>query len=219
VSAREAESRNADDLRLLEGVKRGDEEAFRQLVERYSGQLLRVAQMYVSSRAVAEEVVQEAWLGMMRGAERFEGRSSVKTWLFRILANIARTRARKEARSIPFSSAAGPEDADQPLLDPSRFQSAQDPRPNWWSAPPSAWPTPEDSLLEGEALRVILSEIEKLPDSQREVVTLRDVEGWSSEDVRNALEITDTNQRVLLHRGRTKLRAALEAYFGAVRTP
>jgi RNA polymerase sigma-70 factor, ECF subfamily len=207
------------DERLLDGVVAGDDRAFSELVGRYSGQLLRVAQMYVSSRAVAEEVVQETWLGVMKGAERFEGRSSVKTWLFRILANIARTRGRKEARSIPFSSAAGPEDADEPLLDPSRFQSAQGQRPNWWAAPPSAWPTPEDSLLQGEALKVILSEIEKLPDSQREVVTLRDVEGWSSKEVRNALEITDTNQRVLLHRGRTKLRAALEAYFGAVSTP
>jgi RNA polymerase sigma-70 factor (ECF subfamily) len=203
----------------LEGVRDGDESAFAELVRRYHGQLLRVAQMYVPSRAVAEEVVQDTWLGVMRGAERFEGRSSVKTWLFRILMNVARTKARKEGRSIPFSSAAGPEEADEPLVDPSRFQSAQDPRPNWWSAPPSAWPTPEDSLLRGEALRVILGAIEELPDSQREVVTLRDVEGWSSEEVRNALEITDTNQRVLLHRGRTKVRAALEAYFGALRTP
>ena len=212
-------SERDQDLRLLEGVREGDEQAFEALVRRYSGQLLRVAQMYVPSRAVAEEVVQETWLGVLRGAERFEGRSSVKTWLFRILVNVARTRARKESRSIPFSSAAGPADADEPLLDPSRFQSAQDRQPNWWSAPPSAWPLPEDSLLGGEALRVILGAIEELPDSQREVVTLRDVEGWSAEEVRNALEITDTNQRVLLHRGRTKLRAALESYFGAVQTP
>jgi len=210
---------DADDLQLLRGVRDGDEAAFAELVMRHQGQLLRIAQVYVSSRALAEEVVQETWLGVIRGAERFEGRSSVKTWIFRILANIARTRAKKEARSIPFSSAAGPEEVDEPLLDPSRFQSAQDPAPNQWSAPPLAWPTPEDSLLTGEAREMLLKEIEKLPPAQREVVTLRDVQGWSSKEVCNALEISETNQRVLLHRGRTKLRAALEEYFGAVGAP
>lgn len=211
--------KEADDLELLQGVRDGNEGAFAELVMRHHGQLLRIAQMYVPSRAVAEEVVQETWLGVMRGAERFEGRSSVKTWLFRILANIARTRARKEARSIPFSSAAGPEQADKPLLEPSRFQSAQDPAPNHWSAPPLSWPTPEDSLLMGEAREMLLKQIEQLPPAQREVVTLRDVQGWSSREVRNALDISETNQRVLLHRGRTKLRAALEEYFGAVGAP
>jgi RNA polymerase sigma-70 factor (ECF subfamily) len=209
----------ADDLRLLQGVRDGDEGAFAELVMRYHGQLLRIAQIYVPSRAVAEEVVQDAWIGVMRGAERFEGRSSVKTWLFRVLTNIARTRAKKEARSIPFSSAAGPEEADQPLLDPTRFQSAQDPAPNHWSAPPAAWPTPEDSLLTGEVRELLLREIERLPPAQREVVTLRDVHGWSSKEVCNSLEISETNQRVLLHRGRTKLRAAVEEYFGAVGAP
>jgi RNA polymerase sigma-70 factor, ECF subfamily len=211
--------KETDDLQLLQGVRDGDEAAFAELVMRYHGQLLRMAQMYVPSRAVAEEVVQETWIGVLRGAERFEGRSSVKTWLFRILANIARTRAKKEARSIPFSSAAGPDEADGPLLDPTRFQSAQDPAPNDWSAPPLAWPTPEDSLLAGEARQMLLRQIEQLPPAQREVVTLRDIYGWGSKDVCNALEISETNQRVLLHRGRTKLRAALEDYFGAVGAP
>jgi RNA polymerase sigma-70 factor (ECF subfamily) len=210
---------DADDSRLLQGIRDGDDGAFAELVRRYHGQLLRIAQMYVPSRAVAEEVVQETWIGVLRGAERFEGRSSVKTWLFRILANIARTRAKKEARSIPFSSAAGPEETNEPLLDPSRFQSARDPAPNDWSAPPLAWPTPEDSLLTGEARAMLLRQIEQLPPAQREVVTLRDIHGWSSKEVCNALEISETNQRVLLHRGRTKLRAALEEYFGAVGAP
>jgi RNA polymerase sigma-70 factor (ECF subfamily) len=214
----ERSTRDAEDARLLEGIRGGDEAAFTALVRRYTPQLLRVARMYAPSRAVAEEAVQETWIGVMRGAERFEGRSSVKTWLFRILANVARTKARKEGRSIPFSSAApAREDPGGPAVDADRFLPPDDARaPGAWATPPSAWPVPEERLLEGEARDLILREIAGLPPAQREVITLRDIEGWSSEDVRNALEITDTNQRVLLHRARSRVRSALESYFSAV---
>jgi len=175
---------------------------------------------YVRSRAVAEEVVQETWIGVLRGIDRFEGRSSFKTWLFRILANTAKTRGAREARSAPFSSLApgpgGEEGGGEPAVDPERFLPADDPsRPRGWALAPTPWPAPEERLLSAEVQAVILGAIDALPPAQRETITLRDVEGWSSEEVRNALEISETNQRVLLHRARSKVRAAVEAYFGA----
>jgi RNA polymerase sigma-70 factor (ECF subfamily) len=206
-----------DDQELVAALRAGDEAAFASLVDSYSGALMRLARMYVSSAAVAEEVVQETWLGVIRGIDRFEGRSSLKTWIFRILVNNAKTRGQREGRSIPFSSVARPGDGDEPAVDPDRFlpaDSAQD--PGHWALGPSPWPTPEERLLSGETRDLILEAIKELPAAQREVVTLRDVEGWSSKDVRNALEISETNQRVLLHRGRTKVRAALEKHFGAM---
>jgi RNA polymerase sigma-70 factor, ECF subfamily len=175
---------------------------------------LRVAMMYVSSRAVAEEVVQETWLGVLKGVDRFEGRSSLKTWLFRILVNTAKTRGEREGRSIPFSAsiAAGP---DEPTVEPGRFFPPGHEQAGGWSLGPTRWETPEERLLAGESRDVILRTIESLPPAQREVITMRDVEGWPSNEVCNALEITETNQRVLLHRARSKVRAALERYFGA----
>jgi RNA polymerase sigma-70 factor (ECF subfamily) len=165
----------------------------------YQAALVRVAQIYVSSRAVAEEVVQETWLAVLNGIDRFEGRSSLKTWIFRIVANRAKTRGQREARSRPFSAL-----ESEASVDPGRFVEGQ------WSAPPESWP--EERLLGAETLRVIGDAIEALPPSQRAVITLRDVQGWSAEEVRNALELSETNERVLLHRARAKVRAALEAY-------
>lgn len=195
----------------MAALRRGDEAAFMELVEELGPTLLRVARMYVPSAAVAEEVVQETWIGVLNGIDRFEGRSSLKTWVFRILANIAKTRGERERRSIPFSSAARAA-ADEPSVDPDRFLPAGDEQARAWALGPVPWPGPEESLLAGETRDVILAAIEKLPPAQREVITLRDVDGWSSEEVRNALEISETNQRVLLHRARSKVRGAVELH-------
>ena len=188
-----------EEMRLVEALRNRDEQAFAQLIRMYQSGLVRVAQMYVSSRAIAEDVVQESWLAVLNGIDRFEGRSSLKTWIFRIVANRAKTRGQREARSRPFSSL-----EPEASVDPERFVHGQ------WSAPPASWP--EEELLGAETLRVIGDAIESLPASQRAVITLRDVQGWSAEEVRNALELSETNERVLLHRARAKVRAALEAY-------
>jgi len=198
------------DVRLVEGLRAGDEAAFVALMREYGAGMLRVAMMYVSSRAVAEEVVQEAWLGVLKGIGRFEGRSSLKTWLFRIVANTAKTRGIREARSVPFS-ALGDDAGDEPTVDPDRFLGSGERFPGHWAAPPQAW-APEGRLLSQEVLDVIEREIDRLPPAQRAVITMRDVQGLTSEEVCNALDLTETNQRVLLHRARAKVRSALEEY-------
>jgi RNA polymerase sigma-70 factor, ECF subfamily len=201
---------------LLESLKAGDERAFASLIDEYSSSLLGVAMRYVSSRAVAEEVVQETWLGVINGIDRFEGRSSLKTWIFRILTNTANTRGQRERRMVPFS-ALGPADHDEPSVDADRFFPPDHARyPDHWALGPTAWETPEEGLLSAETRELILRAIDELPEAQRTVVTLRDVQGWSPEEVCDALQLSDVNQRVLLHRARTKVRAALESYFGAV---
>jgi RNA polymerase sigma-70 factor (ECF subfamily) len=208
----------AADARLIEALRKGDEAAFAELIDAYQSMLLRLARMYVSTEAVAQEVVQETWLGVIKGLDRFEGRSSLKTWIFRILVNTAQTRGKREARSIPFSSAADPgDDPGGPSVDADRFLPADHSRwPGHWALGPTSWETPEQSLLSGEARDRILAAIGELPPAQRELITLRDIEGWSAEDARNALGVSETNQRVLLHRARSKVRAAVERYFGAM---
>jgi RNA polymerase sigma-70 factor (ECF subfamily) len=197
--------------RLVEALRAGDQAAFEQLIRMYNASLLRVARIYVSSRSVAEEVVQETWLGVLNGIGRFEGRSSLKTWIFRILTNTAKTRGLRESRSIPFSALEDPVRTPESAVDPARFLPADDPvDPGGWAIPPA--PLPEQALLARETLDVIEGAIEALPPAQRAVITLRDVEGWSSEEIRNALEVSKTNQRVLLHRARSKVRRALEEY-------
>lgn len=200
-----------DELALVEALRRREEAAFVQLVEGYGAALLRLAQTFVRTRAVAEEVVQETWLGVLNGIERFEGRSSLRTWIFRILTNVAKTRAVREGRSMPFSTLES-ETEEGPLLDPSRFVRKGEPWEGHWQSFPGPWGEPEERLLASEARSVIAAAIDGLPPGQRAVVTLRDVEGWSSEETCNALEISETNQRVLLHRARTKVRLALETY-------
>jgi RNA polymerase sigma-70 factor (ECF subfamily) len=203
---------SSEEMRLVDGLRAGDEAAFVELMRLYGASMLRVAQLYVRSRAVAEEVVQESWLAVFKGISRFEGRSSLKTWLFRILTNTAKTRAVREGRSIPFSALAGDEE-DEPSVDPDRFLGPDERFPGHWSAPPSSWAgEPEERLVAAETLDVINAEIEKLPRPQALVITMRDIEGFTSEEVCNALEISETNQRVLLHRARTKVRRALEDY-------
>jgi len=200
-------SRDVDDTQLVAALRAGDRQAYEELVERYTPSLLRVAALFTPTRAVAEEVVQDTWLGVLRGIEGFEGRSSLKTWLFRILTNTAKTRGARERRTLPFSALAGAEvDAAEPVVDADRF----DPQDGHWSQPPGQWP--EERLVAAETRDVIRAAIDGLPPAQRAVVSLRDVEGWSSEEVRDALGLTEVNQRVLLHRGRSKVRTALEAY-------
>jgi RNA polymerase sigma-70 factor, ECF subfamily len=196
------------DAELVDALRDGDERAFRELMESCDSALLRVAMIHVGSRAVAEEVVQETWLGVIRGLDRFEGRSSLKTWIFRILTNVASSRGAREARSLPFSSLGG--DGAEPL-GPDRFLGADHGRlAGHWALAPSRWPTPEERLLAGESGDVIAAAIEGLPPAQRAVVALRDVEGWSAAEVCNVLDISETNQRVLLHRARSKVRQACE---------
>ena len=178
-----------------------------ELVDRLAPSMRRVARMFVSSDAVADEVVQEAWVGVLQGLGGYEGRASLRTWIFRILVNIAKTRGQREARSVPFATLAG-DDLDEPTWDPGAFNANGN-----WSTLPFDWRGMPDERVAGhETLAVIGRAIEALPPMQAEVIRLRDVLGWSSDEVRNALDLTDTNQRVLLHRARTKVRAAVEAH-------
>jgi RNA polymerase sigma-70 factor (ECF subfamily) len=200
-----------EDAQLVDGLRARDEAAFAALMRMYGAGMLRVAQMYVSSRSVAEEVVQEAWLAVLKGIDRFEGRSSIKTWLFRIVANTAKTRGVREARTTPFSSLARAE--NDATVSPDRFLGSGERFPGHWAVPPSTWAgVPEERLLATETMDVIRRAIERLPPSQRAVLTLRDLEGFSADEVCNALDLTETNGRVLLHRARAKVRTALEEY-------
>ena len=199
------------EAQLLEALRAGDEDAFRALVREYQPSLVRVARIYVPTQAAAEDVAAETWLGVLKGLDRFEGRSSLRTWIFRILTNIAKTRAVRDRRTLPFSALQEPGRVPEAAVDADRFLDPEHPRwPGHWAAQPEAWP--EEALLAAETREVIADAIEALPATQRAVISLRDVEGWSSEEVRNALELSETNQRVLLHRARSKVRAALESY-------
>jgi RNA polymerase sigma-70 factor (ECF subfamily) len=203
--------------RLLERLRAGDQAAFMELVDRHSGAMLRVAQLFVPSRAVAEEVVQETWVGVLRGLDGFEGRSSLRTWMFRILTNRAKTRGERESRTVPFSALASREaEGDDAAVDADRFTRPDGGGPGFWAEPPRRWEdSPERSLQSAETVELVRGAVEKLPEAQRLVITMRDLEGWPSVEVCNALEISETNQRVLLHRARSKVRAALEGYFDA----
>jgi RNA polymerase sigma-70 factor (ECF subfamily) len=207
------EAVGTDDDALVARLRAGDEDAFRELLGRYDAPLRRVARTYVATDAAADEVVADTWLGVLKGIDRFEQRSSLKTWIFRILMNIARTRGTRDKRSIPFSSL-GSDDDDEPTIAPERFQGPEGPHPGGWAAFPTRWHDhPEIRALGHETLDVVRDALAMLPPAQQEVVRLRDLEGWTSVEVCNALGLTETNQRVLLHRGRAKLRAALERYF------
>jgi RNA polymerase sigma-70 factor (ECF subfamily) len=199
------------DQALVDALRDGDEETFRRLVREWHSPLLRVAQIFVPTRAIAEDVVQETWLRVLGALDRFEGRSSLKTWVFRILVNTAKTRAQREGRVLPFSSLHDPGRVPEASVDAERFRPEDDDRfPGHWSAPPAD--LPEERLLAAETRDVIARAIDVLPPGPRAVISLRDVEGWSSDEVRNALDISEVNQRVLLHRARAKVRAALEDY-------
>ena len=208
-------TRTEDERALVAALRRGDESAFATLVDRHSAGLLRLARTYVSSVAVAEDVVQETWLALLRGLDRFEERSTIKTWLFRVAANIARTRGVQERRTTPFSSLG--DDEQGPTVDPSRFRPPDDPDwPHHWAAPPQRWDTsPEARLMAYETREQLAQALAALPPRQRSVVALRDVEGLTADEVCELLDLSAGNQRVLLHRGRARLRQALEDYLGA----
>lgn len=203
-----------DDAELVAALRSRDEAAFTALVERHHPGLVRLARSFVSTQAAAEEVAQETWLAVLRGIDSFEERSSLKTWLFRILVNRAKARGVREARTVPFSSLAGEPGEDRPSVDPDRFLDQAHPRwPGHWAAPPLRFgDLPEERLLSRETRAVIADAIAELPASQRRVIELRDVEGMSSEECCALLELSEGNQRVLLHRARSRVRGALERY-------
>jgi len=205
-----------DERRLLAAVLAGDESAFAALVDAHSSWMLRTALLHVSSRAVAEEVVQEAWLSVLRALDGFEGRSSFRTWLFTIVVNAARKQAARERRSTAFSSLASPRTgvAEQGSLVDRMFDGSHPRWANMWNTVVDPWDRlPEERVLSGEVLRTIETAVHGLPPAQRAVFQLRDREGWSAAEVCNALELSDSNQRVLLHRARLSVRQALEEYF------
>lgn len=208
----------ADEVDLLRRLRERDEAAFESIVDAWSGAMLHVARMYVSTTDSAEEVVQDAWLGVLRGLNAFEGRSSLRTWVFRILVNTAKSRGVRERRVVPFSSLLDVAQ-DAPTVDPSRFQMPDEALPGHWNetGAPSSWPTPENAALSAE-LRTLLSRvIARLPARQRAVLVLRDVQGYSSQEVCDLLDLSAENQRVLLHRARAKARAILEGAGDLVR--
>ncbi len=206
-----------DDARLVAALRRGDEAAFVTLVDRYHATLSRLAAMYVRDRAVADEVVQETWLGVLRGIDRFEGRASLRTWLARILINRAKSHGKCERRAVPFSSLGASDDANLAgsAIDPARFLPPGHPSAGHWASALVSWDEdPEGRLLSREAEACVEQAIAALPPNQRAVITLRDVEGWTAGEVCHALGLSETNQRQLLHRARSKVRRALEQELG-----
>ena len=196
-----------DDQRAVALLRAGDEQAFEALVARHYATMMAVARTYVRSRSVAEDVVQESWLGVLQSLDRFEGRSSLKTWIIAIVVNKAKTRAAREGRSVPFTAL----ERDEPAVDPSRFRGRGEIYPGHWRAAPSTEVVTQDR----ETLRVAMRAIADLPPAQQTVIRMRDLEGSSSDEVCSTLEISAANQRVLLHRARSRVRAALEVHLGA----
>jgi RNA polymerase sigma-70 factor (ECF subfamily) len=200
-----------DDLEIVERLRAGDEAVFMDLVERLQPSMLRVARMYVATQAVAEDCVQDAWVGVLQGIDRFEGRSSLRTWIFRILVNIAKTRGQREGRSLPFGSLAA-EGEDEPTVPAESFVRSSDSAGAWSTLPEDWRGVPEDRLIARETIGVVAAALDDLPPTQAAVIRMRDVLGMSSEEVRNALGLSETNQRVLLHRARARVRRALDDY-------
>ena len=210
-----AASETFEEVDLLERLRAGDELAFEELVDRHHPTMVAVARTHVKTDAAAEEVAQDAWLGVLKGLDRFEGRSSLKTWIMRILVNTAITRGVRDTRSVPFSSLVS-EEEDAPVVDAERFRRPGDAFAGHWDGYPTDWSShPEDALLGRETLELVKHAIADLPVTQQTVITLRDIEGWSAPEVCAALEISDGNQRLLLHRARSGVRAALEGHLDA----
>jgi RNA polymerase sigma-70 factor (ECF subfamily) len=201
------------DTVIVARLRARDESMFAALLDAWSPGMLRVARVYVADEHAAQDVVQEAWLGVLRGIAGFEFRASLRTWAYRILVNRAISRGSRDARVIPASSLTPTAEDYAPTVDPARFRGSDDPYPGHWRSHPARWPTPESELLAQETRRYLAAALQQLPTRQRIVVTLRDVEGYSSEQVCEILEISQANQRVLLHRARAALRTALEGHF------
>jgi RNA polymerase sigma-70 factor (ECF subfamily) len=201
----------ASDAETVAALRAGDERTFRELFERNYPKMKRVARGYVGSEAVAEEIVQDTWMAIVTGIDRFQGRSTLGTWIFSILTNQAKSHSARERRAMPFSSisASGP---GEPVVDPDRFQNDDEAWPGHWATPPRPWQKPERRLLSLEARQRLKEALANLPDRQRVIVALRDVEGLMAEEVCELLDLSQENQRVLLHRGRSRLRAVLEEY-------
>lgn len=204
--------RTGDDRDLVSALRAGDEQTFAALIDGWSGSMLRMARQHVQTDSIAEEVVQETWLGVLTGLDKFRGESSLRTWVYRILVNQAKTRGERERRTVPFASLT---DEDGPTVDPSRFQTAADPHPGGWRQFPEEWP--EQSVLAGEVHDVVARALDELPPRQRVVVAMRDLDGHSAQEVSDLLTISLGNQRVLLHRGRAVVRAHLERYYDSAR--
>ncbi len=205
---------SSEDLRLVERLRSGDEQVFTDLVNRYHGSLVRLASMHVSDRSIAEEVVQDTWMAVLEGLDRFEGRSSLKTWIFSILTNKAKTRGVRESRSIPASALMRDEDeADEPAVDPSWWQRSGHWK-DYWTNYPQSWDegTPEKALLDKEGATLLTEAIGALPPRLKQIIVLRDIEGLEAEEVCAILAVSDANQRVLLHRARARVRTMLEGY-------
>jgi len=203
-----------EERRLLSRLRAGDEAAFASLVDQHHSSLLRLAMAHVPDRSVAEEVVQETWIGVLEGLDRFEGRSSLKTWIFRILTNKAKTRGVRESRHTTFSDlGTSHDDSDEPSIDPSRFRSSGH-WTDYWASYPQPWDeeTPEKVFLTKEGAAYLEQAIEALPSNLRRILILRDVEGLDSKEVCDILGISEVNQRVMLHRARSRVRGALERY-------
>ena len=204
-----------DEQQLIERLKARDENAFLELVELYYGYLVTLADIYVSDKAIAEEVVQDAWLAVLRGIDRFEGRASFKTWISRIVMNLARTRGVRESRFLNFSAFTDDKAGrSEPAVDPAQFQIEGSDYPDHWSVAPRQWSAdPESQLLTGEMMAVLYAAVDLLPEVQRLVLTMRDVNGYTPAEVCNILSISETNQRVLLHRARSKVRGIVDNHF------
>jgi len=208
-------SGRSEDLRLVAAIRAGDERAFRSLVERHNVAMVRLAGAYVPPGA-AEEVTQEAWIGVLKGLHKFEGRSSLKAWIFRILINCAQQRGSREARAVPFSALE--DESQEAAVGKERFLDADHPRwPGHWVSYPETWS--DERMISEETLAMVAKAMEGLPHAQREVMRLRDVEGWTSAEVCEALEISEANQRVLLHRARSKVRQTIEPYMSGGGAP
>lgn len=205
---------SADERALLDRLRAGDRSAFAALVAHHGGALLRFATTFVRDRALAEEIVQDTWLAALDHLHAFEGRSALRSWLFQIAANRARTRLAREGRSIPFSALGPLDDPDAPAASPDRFDAT-----GHWRQPIDAWSDEDpERLAQGAETRSAIEQaIAALPDAQRAVITLRDVEGLEAEEICNLLGLTLSNQRVLLHRARTRVRQALETYMAGAR--
>ena len=210
--------RDADEKGLIVRLRDGDEAAFVTLVDCYHGAMIRVARGFVRDHATAEEVVQDAWVGVLKGLAAFEGRSSLKSWIFAIVVNRAKTRGSQEARTTPFSALAAEEASGaQRAVDPDRFLGPEAQWPGHWAQPPESWgESPEARLMRTETMAQLARILDELPPAQRTVITLRDIAGHDAQSICNVLGITETNMRVLLHRARSKVRGALEAYLSDI---